>query len=274
MLISSETGISGKLFSSVGEIYSKIKSGSSKLFIGRMEVTFGILHRLLSGIRFHPTHESTLVFRSSIFKPGNSWVTGEHIEMLIQLMYKKPHGYFFPDQKSKPVLLSPSFYTYNFSGANEEDAVYYLRAFARINHLSVPDTNKLICDILLVPVNLDNNHWLLIVIWCQALAFTILNPVHPTQPTQKEISIGHRVTAVVQEAFMLGAFEYVHLDVGSRFPIQRDGFNCGIFIIIYALRIIFNIVDIQWHQTYLDDPSAVRLLMTAWLLTQKEPRIV
>jgi hypothetical protein len=86
MLISSETGISGKLISAVGEIYSKIKSGSSKLFIGRMEGTFGIIHRLLLGIRFHPTHKSTLVFRSSMFKPGNWWVKGEHIEMLIQLM--------------------------------------------------------------------------------------------------------------------------------------------------------------------------------------------
>jgi len=56
-------------------------------------------------------------------------------------------------------------------------------------------------------------------------------------------------------------------------PIQADGFNCGIFIIIYALKLIFDSSNSPQYQLEFNDPNAMRVLMASWLLSREGPLI-
>ena len=163
-------------------------SSSSKISIGRWSLNAENLNILLSGVKFHPLHKSTGFFRSSKYMSGDSWITGEHIEMLIYLMYRMPPKNCVPKKDTKPILVFSSYYTYHFHGKNryDSDAVPVLRKLARENGFSNPDTNTLI-GTLLFPVTLRNDHWLLAVVWCHALTFTVFNPFHPTNPTKNYV---------------------------------------------------------------------------------------
>ena len=262
VLESSEAGISGVLVETVAEILDRMISSSSKISIGRWSLNAENLNILLSGVKFHPFHKSTAFFRSSKYMSGDSWITGEHIEMLIYLMYRMPPKNCVPKKDTKPILVSSSYYTYHFHGKDryDSDAVPVLRKLARENGFSNPDTNTLIGDTtLLFPVTLRNAHWLLAVVWCHALTFTIFNPFHPTNPTNQELHIAENFALAVKEAFALEEFQQTQPEIAHTLPIQADGFNCGIFIIIYALKLIFDSSNSPQYQLEFNDPNAMRV---------------
>jgi len=276
VLESSEAGISGVLVETVAEILDRMRSTASYISIGRWSLTTESLNILLSGIKFHPLHKSTAFFRSSKFMRGDSWITGEHIEMLIYLMYRMPPRNCVPKKDTKPFLVSSSYYTYHFHGKDQYDseAVPVLRKLARENGLSNPDTNTLTGDTLfLFPVTIRNDHWLLAVVWCHALTFTIFNPFHPTNPTNKELHIAEDFALAVKEAFALEAFQQTQPEIAHTLPIQADGFNCGIFIIMYALKIILESSDSPQYHLEFNDPNVMRVLIASWLLSQEGPII-
>ena len=78
-------------------------------------------------------------------------------------------------------------------------------------------------------------------VWCHALTFTIFNPFHPTNPTDQELHIAENFALAVNEAFALEEFQQTQPEIAHRLPIQADVFNCKIFIIICALKLIFEI---------------------------------
>ena len=93
---------------------------------------------------------------------GDSWITGEHIEMLIYLMYRMPPKNCVPKKDTKPFLVSSSYYTYHFHGKDQYDseAVPVLRKFAREHCFSNPHmhANSLPWDTTLrFPVSLTPN---------------------------------------------------------------------------------------------------------------------
>ena len=152
-----------------------------------------------------------------------------------------------------------SYYTYHLHGKDryDSDAVPVLRKLARENGFSNPDKNTLIGDTtLLFPVMLRNDHWLLAVVWCHALTFTIFNPFHPTNPTNQELHIAENFALAVKEAFALEEFQQTSTqpEIAHTLPIQADGFNCGIFIIIYALKLIFDSSNSPQYQLEFNDP--------------------
>jgi len=89
----------------------------------------------------------------------------------------------------------------------------------------------------------------------------------PSNPTNKELHIAENFALAVKEAFALEEFQQTQPEIAHTLPIQADGFNCGIFIIIYALKLIFDSSNSPQYQLEINDPNAMRVVMASWLLS-------
>ena len=75
--------------------------------------------------------------------------------------------------------------------------------------------------------------------WCHSLTFTIFNPFHPRNLTDKGLRIAEDIALALKATFAPETFQQTEPEFAHRLPRQVDCFNCGSFIIIYTLKVIF-----------------------------------
>ena len=140
--------------------------------------------------------------------------------------------------------------------------------------------DHLLPETLLVIVNLNNSHWILVHLFIAQFQCTFfpINPYHPTEPSNHDVLVGQLVANTFQEAFHTAQFLMEAPHTTAYLPKQatEDVVNCGIFVIIYILILmdkdltIHDILDmgadsLSWER--------YRILLAAWLITKIEPKL-
>ena len=275
----SPVGLSGPLLSDIGTVLQNVSMDTILQFIGEFPITKAMLCILLSGITYHPTHESTVYYRSpNFYQPPNNLVLGEHLQLFIDLLYQ--NGYTIQEGATfKPVVVPPHFSTFiQYEDKDNADTYISLRKYFRERGMWVED--QLLPDTILVIVNLNNSHWILVHLFIDQLQCTFfpINPYHPTEPSNHDVSVGQLVANTFQEAFHTAQFSMEAPHATAYLPKQETGdvVNCGIFVLIYILILmdkdltIHDILDmgtdsLTWERD--------RILLAAWLITKIEPKL-
>ena len=125
--------------------------------VGLNNVTLEMISNLLSGIVFHPSHPSTTFFNTHFLK-REAWLEDVHLECFRELLYH--NGFFYPSGISKPIMLTPSFFTYLHSDAT--------KTMQWLKHLLIQENlwidGQFLFDNMLIPACIKNSHWILIYI--------------------------------------------------------------------------------------------------------------
>ena len=75
---------------------------------------------------------------------------------------------------------------------------------------------------LLVPINLNNQHWILVIIHVKHCCYFATNPYHPNHPTEFELSIASFITDAISREFNLQTTQFIHRSPNNvhHLPIQ------------------------------------------------------
>ena len=263
MVETTKQGISGQLVLAVAQQFAALTPNMILHFVEDIPVTYQDIHRFLSGISFDISHPSAKYFES--FNAQNKWIEGTHIEMIRTLIYS--HGFFTNNNKTKPILITPSFYplicTHTF------DACRWLKSCLRKQHLMID--NQILPSTFLVPANIDENtHWILIYTNISTKTFFPINPYHPFNPNKNDIEVGMKIAASFSAFFKLGQLTYEAPAIVYNFPSQHDTYNCGIYVIIYSLAFLEENSNVK-EKLHKHSIDAFRLIIVAWLMTKAIP---
>ena len=110
--------------------------------------------------------------------------------------------------------------------------------------------HALLLEELCVPVNLSNTHWIMIFIDLKHGTFFPINPYHPTDPTDSELTLGFKIASTIADTFGLQTPVQRSPDYCHRLPIQKpsDFINCGVDVCFYMVIYSFGsmLKQIRW----------------------------
>ena len=92
---------------------------------------------------------------------------------------------------SKTTISLSTFFYSKISSNTEEDqieALHWLETILKRKNL-MTRTERLLIKEILIPINFNNNHWILVTIDLKHHCYFTINPYHPEQPTLFELSI-------------------------------------------------------------------------------------
>ena len=148
-----------------------------------------------------------------------NWLTDDSISFIFHLMQV-----IADEQKMKIVFLRPEYISLLFGSSNHVDHYGILKVFSKISEMKR----------FIFPISVNNNHWILIDVEIDV------------ENTKKEIIFYDPLHGDIQQEFTetIQAFFDVHFPelLGQAWniqnckdiEIQKDGFNCGVFVILYA----------------------------------------
>ena len=151
-----------------------------------------------------------------------------------------------------------------------EESLDWLRNLLNCYDLLFP--HKCLLEELWIPINLVNQHWILVTVDFVHGTYFAINPIHPNNPTVQEISIADFIAdSIWQEfgfesnRFVLRSPNHIH-----RLPVQFDGIYCEVYMCMYMVIYAFG----SFLNPYIGDllPKSIdecRFLMLCWLLKGK-----
>ena len=119
---------------------------------------------------------------------------------------------------------------------------------------------------LLLPMAKNNQHWILIYIDCVAHTFWVFDPFTPDQPSEENLNIAELICGFLQGEFGLEQFNKHKPDFCHSLPVQKDGYNCGIFVLIYLYIIVLK-HHISFHDYF--GPQIFRLLLCVCIFSNE-----
>ena len=132
--------------------------------------------------------------------------------------------------------------------------------------------NNILYKEILLPVNINENHWILLYINISNLTHCPINPFCPLLPQKNDVLKAKEF--MTDFANILGTQNY-HLEVpqlASYFPKQEDGFNCGMYVLLYILGFISpNLVTEEGFPLTVME---YRVLMAGWFLSRITPSLI
>ena len=83
-------------------------------------------------------------------------------------------------------------------------------------------SGHLLLEELLVPINLNNQHWILVTTDVKHCCYFAMNPYHPEHPTEFELSIASFITDALSREFNLQATQFIRRSPNNvhHLPIQ------------------------------------------------------
>jgi hypothetical protein len=111
-------------------------------------------------------------------------------------------------------------------------------------------------------LTINSNHWILVYIDCASCTFWTFNPFCPTQPTSEDLEIAQHIAEQIQSEFRLSEFSVNMPEESKTFPIQKDSYNCGVFVLWYLF-----LFTLKAKITLPDEYGAdmLRILLCAWV---------
>ena len=104
-------------------------------------------------------------------------------------------------------------------------------------------SGQLLLEELLVPINLNHQHWILVIIDVKNCCYFAINPYHPEHPMEFELPIAFFITDALSREFNLQTTQFIH-----RLPnnvhhlliqLLQDSINCGDYISMYLITYTF-----------------------------------
>ena len=280
--ISNQNGVFGSLINDIGHLFKTIMARplfkSSHYFsIGfqhtsSIRVTWRILHILLSAVFFHQQHTSTKYLQPYIIHPADTWLTDDHLELL-RLMIDHNKMVLPNHIKATPSKTTICLNTFFYPKLKEDqnEALHWLQIILERKDL-LTHSGDLLLEELLIPINFENQHWILVTIDVKHGCYFAINPYCPEDPTEFELSIASFITDALLRRFQLKPPQFTHRSPNNiqYLPIQlpNDTINCGVYVSMYMIIYSFGTFNQPYIGNLLIPPTIdeCRVLMTAWML--------
>jgi hypothetical protein len=275
-----KNGVFGSLVDIVGEILVEIDKLPSKSNIkyysigtpqtGGIQVDHNIIQILASGFDLCKKNVPHTIFMTPTLQStsSNTWLTDNHTEMLRLILDQKrvqlPAHTNMQLPKST-VILNTFFYT-KFEN-NKAEALSWLSV--HFNQHNLLFEHGCSVEELLLPLNLNNTHWILGIINIKHHCFFTMNPYRPKDPTAEELDKVRVITDELGKEYGFPEFSVRAPDFVQFLPVQhcRDTINCGVYISMYMAIYAFGSSAQTFIGKFLPKPiDECRFLLLAWLL--------
>ena len=154
-------------------------------------------------------------------------MVGRRSFRMLELLYHD--GFIYPSGISKPIMLTPSFFTYLHSDAT--------KTMQWLKHLLIQENlwidGQFLFEHMPIPACIKNSHWILIYINVWNHTFFPINTYHPTEPHQRDFDRCHMLVANISQYFNFPTFYPSMPAIINQLPLQiQETFNCGVFIAV------------------------------------------
>ena len=203
----------------------------------------------------------------TVFDESKAWLEDAHMEIFRLLLQENDHSIAVSNPSIGPLMITSQLFK-EFTVFEEKSSV--LQGLKnKLMLQGIFKTGKLLCSHLFIPVNIRNQHWILLFIDCQRLAFCPINPFSPLSPQQGNLDLITPFLTVFVTEFGLSSLILEVPSFVKRFPTQKDAFNCGVYVLMYMLA--FLEPEILGNDMIPYSAMQFRVLMSAWFLTKSKP---
>jgi len=260
-------GISGSLVYALGGIISdincKLPNGSENYLpnpAGR--IYYGFIKILLQGVKFDHHHPSTVNFRNISYSTGiDSWFYGSHIDRIGNILTRKTKS-SFRYNSSLPIIITEAYFPKLLE--NPQEANDWVRQ--TLMELECLDDEGILAERLLFPVNVNSNHWILIELNIKDQTYWPYDPFSPAHPSSSDIVAAELIANAFGEEF---GFHFNLQFCDYDFPVQKDGFNCGLFVCLYIISLVLD--PSLKPKRFGKSPMEYRILLLAWIIRNDIP---
>jgi hypothetical protein len=264
----------GPFLEKIGQLFSVFSEKDLYLYTEtdrHKRLTYRMVHILISGVHIDPCDRTTIQFHLQNFEPKETWLLDDHFDLIQTLIRGKrlvqPSHDINTQLRFSSTSVCINTYFYPKLLVDPVEAFQWFRA-ALFDQDLLSDAG-LKAEEVLIPVNLNCSHWILIFLDIKHLTCFAINPKHPTAPTSMESSIARFIARCVSREFGLGIFTERSPDYVHQLPVQKssDGINCGVYIAIYAVIYSFG----SFHPEFMgklfpEHIDKCRLLLLGWML--------
>jgi hypothetical protein len=281
-------GIFGSLIDYFGHFYNlinnspDIKNGKLHIFslgsyqFGGIIVNYRFIHILLSGINFRVQDSTCHYLVNPQFHKGPNWLLDDHITILVNMIQNQK--IILPNTTGKIIkdnILCMNSHLYQKWIYDKDVSMQWLRQ-QLYEHDLLTDTG-LHLDLLMLPYNKDNSHWILTFFDLTKKKFYVLDPFKGSGGKEPDIREAQELAFKIEQDFALelpglqkGQNLMKNYQLITELPIQhpRDSCNCGVYICLYMIilslktdvhQIFFNYIR---HKTI----DECRALLLAWII--------
>ena len=131
---------------------------------------------------------------------------------------------------------------YTKLGEDQTKALEWLQIILQTKNL-LTCSGQLLLKELLVSINLNNQHWILVTIDVKHCCYFAINPYRPEHPTEFDLSIASFITDALSREFNLQTTQFIHRSPNNvhHLPTQlpHDTINCGVYVSMYLITYAF-----------------------------------
>ena len=148
--------------------------------------------------------------------------------------------------------------------------IQYVWVCSSIQHL-LTCSGQLLLEEPLVPINLNNQHWILVAIDVKHCCYFAINPYRPEHPTEFELPIASFITDTLLREFNLQTTQFIHRSPNNihhlLIQLPHDTINCGVFVSMYLITYAFGFFQQPFIGNLIPKSSdECRVLMMFWFL--------
>ena len=122
---------------------------------------------------------------------------------------------------------------------DQTEALEWLQIILQTKNL-VTCSGQLLLEEVRVPINLNNQHWILVTIDVKHCCyFAIINTYRPEHPTEFELSIPSFITDALSREFNLQTNKFINRSPNNvhhlSIQLPHDTINCGVYVSMYLI---------------------------------------
>ena len=211
----------------------------------------------MKGIKFDHHHPSTVNFRNISYSTGiDSWFYGSHIDRIGNILSRKTKS-SFRDNFSVPIIITEAYFPKLLE--NPQEANDWVRQ--TLIQLECLDDEGILAERLLFPVNVNSNHWILIELNIKDQTYWPYDPFSPAHPSSSDTVAAELIANAFAEEF---GFHSNLQFCDYEFPVQNDGFNCGLFVCLYIISLVLD--PSLKPKRFVKSPMEYRILFLTWII--------
>jgi hypothetical protein len=255
-------GVFGSMVKYIGIQMRRENFNNEFVTCGKIKIQFNLLLALVKGTKFDFSHESTQDFQQPeySFSSGEpSYLYGDHIDRFISMIHAETLSLYQHDS-SIPICITEAFYRQ--LQTDRSSAMNWFHSI--ISEFNSFADQELRLEKVLFPIYQANRHFVLVEVDFKQKTFCPINPFFPTQPDINDILVGEKIVDEISKEFGFNRFTLLIKDY--ELPAQVDGFNCGVFTILYMISLTLGRNRINNFERSIDE---YRILLLFWLLKGK-----
>ena len=257
-LFTSEYGAFGPWVEELGNLLQLMHPHGDKTFfvLCGINITYTLLYRIIAGIRFDQNETSTTFFHGLDIENQEAYLFGSHIDIVTNLLNSDNYQSNSDElDLDSPVCFSPCILqTFRI---DQGDCMNFIREF--LVELGLLSDQGFLATVLLFP-HTRGDHFILLLIDCGNNKIHVLDPLSKN-PAESDVELALALGDALHREFGIGPFVYELY--AKELPRQTDGFNCGIFVIMYLVSFCLKRSDI-----FMFTVNEFRCFLLQWILTK------